>query len=337
MTVIAGVTIPATSSPAEARTRVATLRVGSFNIVSVSTDPNASGNHRKWRFRRPVIASHILSRRLDVVGLQEANQSSIYRRSLRYGINQFMDLRGALAAKGGRYAVTNRYAYNCLRSTSKANCRYRNRGAAQDNRILYNTRTVTKLRQGSVRFYRQSAGKNPRYLAWAVFRHKRTGKQFFFATTHLDPYSTSVRKAQWRQTIRSINRLKRSRQVVVVGDFNTSKFDRHARTYLPAMKRNGYGDVLNQTYRRPFVRSPRARWKKHGWVSSYNGFRRSVRSYGYVSSKRKVGNGIDWIFASNRIRVRQWEVVSNINMRTYRVRGVMPSDHSLVRATLALR
>lgn len=335
--VLTGLTVPLLSSPAGAATPRTTVRVASFNISTVSSDSKASGNHRRWKFRRPVVVSQILRRKLDVIGLQEANQSSIYARSLRYGVNQYLDLKGALNAKGGHYALTNRSAYNCLRSTSAQRCHYRNRGASGDNRILYNTRTLSMVHQGSVRFRHQKAGKNTRYLAWAIFRSRHTGRQFFFVDTHLDPYSTSVRKAQWRELIAHIDRLKHSRPVVAVGDFNSSKFDSYTRTFLPAMKRHGYGDVVNQSYRHPLASPRRAQTSSRGWVNSFNAYRRNIRPYAYEDARRKVGNGIDWIFAGNRMLVRHWEVVTNVNPRTLRVRGVMPSDHSMVRATLTIR
>ncbi len=334
-TVLAAGTVTVLTPPAEARSSATTLRVGSFNVSNVAFDSRAHGSHKRWKVRRPVIVSQIMSRRLDVVGLQEANQSSVYPRSMTYGRNQFMDLRWALRHRGGHYAVTNRAPYNCVRATSSQHCRYRYRGASQDTRILYNYRTLRLLRQGSVRFHHQTSGKQERYLAWAVFRSKRNGHTFFFANTHLDPYRPSVRRAQWGEVIRNVDRLKHGRRVVVVGDFNTSKFDRDAATYLPAMKRHGYGDVLNQSYRKPLVRSPRARSTVRAWLNSFNGFRPNARPYAYEESKRKTGNGIDWVFASNSMPVQKWEVVANLD-RHYRVRGVIPSDHNLVRASLLL-
>jgi endonuclease/exonuclease/phosphatase family metal-dependent hydrolase len=334
-TVFTGTTGTALVAPAQARAASTTLRIGSFNISSVTFDSSAGGNHQRWLARRPVIVSQILSRHLDVVGLQEANQSSIYGRSLSLGVNQFMDLRNALNRSGGHYAVTNRYAYNCLRATSSQHCRYRKRGAAQDNRILYNTRTVSLVHQGSVRYRHRTPGKNPRFMAWAVLRSKATGKRFLFTDTHLDPYRVSARKGEWSEMMTWISRHKRSLPVIAVGDFNTSKFDTWARSYLPAMKRRGYGDVLNQSYRQPVVRHRRAASVKQGWINSFNGWKRDVGRYAYEDAKYKTGNGIDWIFASNRLAVRGWEVVAHVSGN--RVQGVLPSDHNLVRASIVLR
>ncbi len=312
------------------------VKVASFNVGGVFTDPQASGDHRTWRVRRPVVVSQILSSRPDVLGVQEANQSSIYATSLDYGVNQFLDLKGALAAKGGHYALTNSYAYNCVNSNSSANCVYQNRGASQDTRILYNTDTVTLVKQGSVKYANQTAGKNTRYLAWAIVRMKANGKQLFFTSTHLDPYTVSVRRAQWDEAIANTKRLAGSLPVVSVGDYNTSKFDSYAATYLPRMKAAGYGDVLGQTYATP-LSQPRAAVLDRAWVNSYNNYNRDARAYSYEDAQNKIGNNIDWIFATNSLPVTRWLTAAPINLTTFQLVGVIPSDHFLLQATLVVK
>jgi endonuclease/exonuclease/phosphatase family metal-dependent hydrolase len=312
------------------------VRVGSFNIVGVNADSGAKGDRRTWRERRPKVVAQILGEKLDVLGVQEANQSTVYKSRLTYGENQYLDLRGALNRNGGSYALTNTNAYNCVNPRSTYKCAYKNQNASGSNRILYNTRTVTMVKQGAITYTNATAGKPKRYLAWAVFKMKATGKQFFFANTHLDPYGITARKKQWDQMIATINRLKGSLPVVSVGDFNTSKFSDYAATYLPRMKSNGYGDVLNQEYRRPTLRTKRAESTYRTWVNSFNAFRRDVRSFAYEDARHKMGNGIDWIFATNKVRVKGVEVVVDVSPTTLRLRGVIPSDHNLVRATLVL-
>ncbi len=164
---------------------------------------------------------------------------------------------------------------------------------------------------------------------------KATGKRFFFTNTHLDPYSIPARKAQWDQSIRLTNSLRGSLPVVAVGDYNTSKFSDYAPTYLPRMKAQGYGDVLNQVPRRNTLVSPRAEKTRRAWVNSFNAWNPKVGGYSQ-DRDTKIGNGIDWVFASNRVRVKSWEVVVDMDPRTLRFRGVIPSDHNLVRATLVL-
>jgi endonuclease/exonuclease/phosphatase family metal-dependent hydrolase len=245
-----------------------------------------------------------------------------------------MDLKGALAARGRHFLLTNENAYNCAKPASTYKCQYADQGASQDNRILYNADRVTMLDQGSVRYSTQTVGKNERYLAWGVFKMKATGKEFFFTDTHLDPYSAATRQAQWSEMIAIINRLKGTRPVVAVGDFNTSKFDDYAATFLPRMRSNGYGDVLGQQFQQPVLTAMRAETTSRRWVNSYNGYQRDVRGYSYEDAMRKAGNGIDWIFATNSVRVKQWAVAARVDTRTMRLTGIIPSDHSMVRATL---
>ncbi len=314
----------------------ADVKVASFNVGGVSTDAQASGDHRTWRIRRPVVVAEILSSRPDVLGVQEANQSSIYPANVDYGVNQYMDLKGALVAQGGHYALTNTYAYNCANSASSVNCVYTNRGASQDNRILYNTDTVTLVKQGSVKYAHQTAGKNTRYLAWAIVKMKATGKQLFFANTHLDPYTESVRRAEWDEVIANTKRLAGGLPVVSVGDYNTSKFSSYAATYLPKMKAAGYGDLLGQTYATP-LSHPRAAVLDRAWVNSFNDYGRDARGYSYEDGQNRIGNNIDWIFATNSLPVKAWLTAAPINRTTFQLVGVIPSDHFLIQATLTLK
>lgn len=330
------VTLGAGTSSAVTDTTVNDVRVGSFNLNGVNNDKNASGDHRVWRERRPVVVSQILAKKLDVVGLQEANQSTIYKANLDYGVNQYMDLVGALNAKGGTYAVTNDAMYNCVRPGSSQSCTYQDNGASNAIRIIYNTNRVTMVNQGSIQYANQTPNTTARFLVWAVLRMKATGREFFFSTTHLDPYQKSTRMAQWTELINRVNSLSGGRPVVVTGDFNTSKFDDYAATYLPAMKNAGYGDVLNQSYQSTTIANPRAETLTNAWVGSYNGWQRNIADYGYEDARTKIGNGIDWIFASNNLRVKQWGVTVTMDRQAALVKGVLPSDHAMVRATLVL-
>jgi endonuclease/exonuclease/phosphatase family metal-dependent hydrolase len=332
-TAFAGMSVPLSQAPAAAASGV-TLHVGTFNIATVAGDKTRHGNHKKWMYRRSTVASQILSRHLDVVGLQEASQSRIYRRTMKYGVNQFMDLVGKLNSMGGHYAVTRKAEYNCRRAWSKQHCHYKYRGASADTRIIYNTSTVRLVRAGSYRFHHHRRH-HPRFIATAVFQSKRNGKSFFFADTHLEPHGKRVRKAQWSELIKVVNRRKDGRRTIVVGDFNSSKYDRWTRTYLPKMKRSGYGDTINQSYGRSTVRSHRAVSTKNAWINSFNHWRRNVKAYGYYKAKRNVGNSIDWIFASNSMRVSMWEVVANYGSN-YRLKGTIPSDHNMIHADLTL-
>ena len=107
-----------------------------------------------------------------------------------------------------------------------------------------------------------------------------------------------MRVNQWRELIARVNLLKNGRPVVVVGDFNTTKFSPWASEMLPRMQAEGYGDVLDQQYNSNEIAAPRARSLVNAWISSSNRFDRNVRSFSYDTARdTKIGNDIDWVFA----------------------------------------
>jgi endonuclease/exonuclease/phosphatase family metal-dependent hydrolase len=332
----AGSADAAGSAATAAASSVNNIRVGSFNVFGVNADRTSHGEQRRWRVRRPVVVSQILGYHLDVVGVQEANQSTIYRSGLvSHASNQYMDLLAGLNAKGGHYRVTNNNAYNCARTFSHTNCRSKYQGASGDTRIMYDTDTVSMVSQGSYR-YRAQSGVTTRYLSYAVLRWRATGQKFLFTNTHLDPHRISSRVAEWRELVAKVNRLKGSLPVITVGDFNSTKFDSYTKEMLPKMKNNGYGDVLSQRFEVNPPAYVRARSVTKGWVNSFGAFRRNVKRFSYYKDQSKIGNNIDWIFASNNLTVKEWKMCLNVNPTTMRLRGVIPSDHNLVRAIIAL-
>jgi endonuclease/exonuclease/phosphatase family metal-dependent hydrolase len=313
----------------------AAIRVASFNVQSVGVDKTA-GARRPWKVRRATVVQQILRERVDVIGLQELNPSNAFRSRLVDGTNMMFDLRNGLNRRGARYRLNSNAAVNCARPASSHRCRFAYKGASGSERILYNTRTLKQVRRGFVRYTRQSATHKNMGMAWSVLRSRVNGHTFLFTSTHLDPPNRSIRVAQWRQMISATKRLRGSMPVISVGDFNTQKFDPITRTMLPAMKRAGVGDVLNQQYRVNPSRGVRAERRVHAWVNSNNRSSRNVASYSYPNNRSKTGNSIDYIFASNRLRVREFKVVLDFDPRTLQVRGVLPSDHNMLRATVVL-
>jgi endonuclease/exonuclease/phosphatase family metal-dependent hydrolase len=324
----------APASPATAATSN-DVRVGTFNIVTVSADGNASGERKVWRERRGTVISQILREGLDVVGVQEANQSSIYgSRLVDDKRNQYLDLRAGLNRQGAAYQVSSVYPYNCYKAWSSRNCHYRNRAASGDNRILYNTRTMLLLHKGAYKYPHQVRNSTARYLGWAVFRVQATGHEMLFVTTHLDPYSKSVRVAQWHDLISKVNGLAHGRPVVVTGDLNTTKYSDWAGGVMSAMHQSGYDDVFNQRYRTnpsPIA----AESTTHAFVNSFNGWRRDVTRYSYWNDRAKTGNGVDWIWTRG-VHVSHAEVVADLDERTGQIVGTIPSDHHMVEAGLTV-
>ncbi len=337
---VVAVLLPATNTaaPATLRTVAASpdnLRVASFNVQSVGVD-RTGGERRPWRERRGTIIREILGERVDVIGVQETNPSAYFAPRLVDGKNQFLDLRNGLNKAGGHYALANAYGFNCVNPDSNYRCRYRNRGASGSERILYDTRALTKVSAGAMQYRRQTPGYPGASLAWVWLRSRTNGHKMLFTTTHLDSMHRDTRRAQWKQMIAKIKQLKGRYPVVSVGDYNTQKFDTMAREMLPAMKNAGFGDVLNQQYAVNPAHGVRAQHRINGWMNSCNHLTRDVRVFGYVNRRDKIGNSIDYVFASNWLKVPEFKMVLNYNPSTLRVVGTLPSDHNMVRATITL-
>ncbi len=326
---------PQSVSVARASAGAVDLRVASFNVQSVGVDKTL-GDRRPWKQRRGTVMAQILGEGTDVIGLQEVNPSNTFRRRLVDGSNQMFDLRNGLNRRGGHYALNSNAAVDCLNPATGYHCRYRNRGASYNERILYNTTKLTLMHRGFVKYTRQSAHMRNLGMAWVILRSKVNGHSFLFTSTHLDPPNRSVRVAQWKQMISNIRRIRGRLPVVSVGDFNTQKFDTITRTMLPAMTRAGVGDVLNQRFRVNPSTGVRAETRVNGWINSNNRESRNVRGYSYPGNHTKTGNSIDYIFASNATRVKQFKMVINYDPRTLQVRGTLPSDHNMLAATVVL-
>ena len=323
---------------AQERSSDPVVRVGSFNIRSVTKYRDTAGEELPWRQRREAVIRQIRQERLHVVGLQEASQNGKYKRQMVDGRNQFLDLRNGLRKAGGSWKLTSNASYNCVRRYSSANCKYKDRGASRTTKIIYNNSRLEKIRSGSYMYKRQTAGENDqRYLVWAVFEHRKSHERFFFANTHLSTGSGALQKAQWRELISKVNQLKNGLPTIVVGDFQRSRMKNPANDMLAAMRSAGYGDVLGQRPGEPFVENPRAQRTKRSWMNSMNHFKRDVRDFGFEDNRDRAGNVIDWIFASNHLPVRHYEVVADVDPDTLRLRGVIPSDHNMVRASVVLR
>lgn len=332
----------AAAAPAAAATKkksgqTVELRVGSYNVKSIHHDPKAKGAHLPWNQRRAAVIADILGERPDVVGLQEVHQSYNYAPQLRDGRNQYLDLLNGLNKAGGSFALTNDVPHNCLREWTISKCLYTYRGASRNLRIAYDTRTLRPIRTGSYEYTVQSGVANDnRYLAWAVFQHRLSGEQFFFVNTHLVNQGPDKQKLQWQELIAQVERLKGDLPVVVVGDFQRSKDKFPSNQMMKRMKKHGYGEVVGQKPNSLFMKKkPRAEKRINAWMNSFNNFDRKIKNWSFETDrKRKLGNYADWIFASNHLRVSEWKVV--VNRKKLKLKGVVPSDHNMIRATIHL-
>ena len=283
------------------------LAVGTYNVRNPADS---------WDERGPRVAAGIVGEELHVLGVQEVYRPW-HRRSLLDLVNARSKWVGGAAVYGmapGPYS-----------------------DAGYDNRILYDTRQLQLLKSGGQRYrYQVGDGEVDRWFAWATFAHRASGWSFLFVTTHLAPDNDHADLRQWTELVGAINALKaahRVQWVVVGGDFNTTKLEKPADVMLPAMRKNGYGDVLGQQYDSYDVSDARAKVKKDAHLRSFNGFQRDIDDFSRDDDD-EIGNGVDWIFASNDLAVPYYRVVARYDDDGDLIEPI-PSDHFLVRATLA--
>lgn len=323
---------PDPEGDAESRTerRRSVIRVGSFNIKNVIFDRKA---RKTWPKRRAAIVRQVVRHRIGVLGIQEANNGpgGIWK----HGWNQYLDLRRALAKAGVPYRLTSRAAHNCRNAFSGKRCVHRDRGASKATRILYDSERYRVVRSGAIR-YRKTAGN--RSLVWAVMEVRRTGKRFLFTTTHITSSNQKAKIRQWKQMIRHLHVLKGKNNlpIVATGDMNASKYNPITKKLLPRMRRNGFGDVLNQRYRVARINDRRSRKTVNAWISSYNRGRPKVSMFGHEDNRKLGAAYLDYIFASNRLPVYKWKTVVEFHPRTLRMTRPIPSDHNLVMADIGL-
>ncbi|MGC3994801.1 MAG: hypothetical protein QM779_11925 [Propionicimonas sp.] len=298
----AGTPVTAWSSPSVLETPESMpLRVGTYNILC----SNCSKGKAPWSARRGPMVTAIRDQDMDVLGVQEASIGGIPG-----GGTQYMDLINRL---GKPYKLTE----------------YR-RNVSPDNRIIYNSDRVTLVKQGVIRL---PASK--RYLAWAIFTQKSTGKKFLFTNTHLDPRNTragrAADKAQSRAIVAAIARLKHGLPVIAVGDYASTKWENGGNAAYDIMQAGGYKDPLGNAARsRGSAPGAFVENRIHTSYASLNMYKRKARNFpGSVN-----GSNTDYIFVSP-MRVSEYEVVVKIDSSGNFI-GVIPSDHNLLRATVYL-
>jgi endonuclease/exonuclease/phosphatase family metal-dependent hydrolase len=280
------------------------LAVGTYNIRCHSC------GGPPWVSRRAAVASSIASHGLDVVGLQEAQQSD----PRGVGTSQFNDLMRQLDAREGGWKITDRRINGTL-----------------GVRIIYNTRAVRLVKAGATRYSNQLSGHEfrQRFYTWAVFTQRSSGKDFLFVNTHLEPRSVGVRLSQARQLAADAARLRNNLPAFVVGDLNASQFSVYGAHQ--ALTGAGFVDplgVLPSTHQPSKDATVEKRINTH--FSSFNNF--GSRPIGV--SPPLNGTYIDYIF-STPMRVLEYENVVDLDA-SGRFRGGAPSDHNMLRAVVGL-
>ena len=326
-------TVPVTGGPAE-------LRVASYNVTCDKCF-DGQPNELRWKDRRDAVAASIRAQDLDVLGVQEASQGWLKNDAGdKIDLSQFEDLRNAL---GGSWTLTNSQRNNCVRSKSPSSCEYKDQGASDGDRILFDASRVAMLESGS-KLLPKVGDNNDRYVTWARLQQRSTGKQFMFASTHLEPAKDKGgagelyrnRRAQAQVVADTVARHNPGGlPSFVVGDLNSTRFPHdYSPTNAPydALVDAGYVDPLGGAWRTTKT-APGALVQRRfrTWLNSFNGFERDVeRKAGWIN-----GSNIDYIMVSRGVRVPEWETVANLDADGNLV-GIIPSDHNMIRATVVL-
>jgi endonuclease/exonuclease/phosphatase family metal-dependent hydrolase len=311
------------------------LSVASYNIKCDNCFDGLA-NELTWAGRRDAVVSSIVSKRPDVVGVQEASQGWLKNETRAGGLTQFEDLQERLYKRGINYQLANAKRNNCVNDVTPTNCVFADKGASQGTKIVYNKSTLELMKQGSVALPKISSTDNTRYLAWAVLRQRSTGKSFFFGDTQLDSSKASayylLRQSQTSAIVSAIGRLNTTKlPVLMVGDFNSHKWTEPSNAPYDKMIAAGYIDPLGNTYKNDAPSSAAtAEQRVRANYDSFNGFERKARA------RNTTGNGtyLDYIFTS-KMRVGKWETVINIDSSGNFI-GTIPSDHNMVNAVVQL-
>lgn len=326
-------------TPAVVTGKSTDLRVASFNIRTMNLD-SPDQPEQRWRARADRVASLLLGAATtrnaatvppDVIALQEASQT--YGKFSTPCTNQMIDLRNRLDASGRHYEATSLAP-----------------SASDGTRILFDTGRLRLETSGSVLLASPTAA-HPR-LAWAIFQDREGGQRFFFGSVHLvppkEPDSNTVRSAEWDQLIAHLSdpSLTQGLPVVMAGDFNSPRSGARgtnlaAQIHLPQMVTAGFGDTLIGHDQDPadpnlLVSTARALTTTNAQCASFNGFRVLQRCDDQSDpATEKIAQDIDYVFASNALVVKSWELVLDLDPLDNWL-GTIPSDHNLVRTTITL-
>jgi endonuclease/exonuclease/phosphatase family metal-dependent hydrolase len=317
------------------------LRVASYNIKCANCY-RPGPEELPWEGRRQAVVDTILGEDLDVVGLQEAGQGWLKDANGKpVSLSQFEDLTNRL---GGSWTLTNVHRNNCVRSTTPSSCVYKDQGASQDTKIIFDASRVEMLDQGSKQLPYVDADDNDRYVAWAQFRQRSTGNRFMFASTHLEPTkdpagSSAYHDLRKRQTEVALAAVREHNPeqlpVIFVGDLNSSRFPHaYSPTNAPydVLVKGGLIDPLGAGFRTTTT-APGATVEKrvNTFVDSFNDFDRTVHTH----PKWVNGSYIDYMFVSPSVRVTEWETVVRMDAAG-RFVGVIPSDHNMIDMSVVL-
>lgn len=317
--------VPVTTPPPAPQPKKPTLTVASFNVRCANCYQRQNGE-KPWSTRRAAVIAQIVSRRPDVIGIQEASQGLLKGS----GKSQFADLQDGLHAAGAAYELTNTARYNCANPDSPTKCSPQYRGASQGTRVFYNSATIDFVNAGS-KLLPSCGGCNNRYMAWAILKQKSTNQRFFFATVHtqyLAKYAT-LRQQEIHAMMDEVAAQNPGLPAFVTGDFNSTRYQAPTNAPYDEVIQRGFVDPLGHTPKSPMVsETSTAEQRIRANYNSHNNFLRRVAKF----AEWQNGSNLDYIFTyspTGPMRVTLWETVLDLDASD-RIVGTIPSDHNMV-------
>jgi endonuclease/exonuclease/phosphatase family metal-dependent hydrolase len=308
------------------------LNVASFNIRNGLIDPGAG---QPWSVRRTLVANNILSQKIDVAGLQEAEYSR-----LANGEHQYQDLLGLLGPSWKISCATDDNPY-CDQMTNYS----------AGTRIIYNSDNVSLVRSGLAQLTTSAGDSTKRFVVWAVFVQKATERRFFFADTHLvntkdgGTYNAKtkkcsaggdtwfqLRKLQATQVMNEINANNtEGLPVLLTGDMNSHRWRCPGNAPYQVYVGAGLVDPLGNPDFSTVPVKPTTEVRIHSEFDTPNLYLSKPVIHHTIN-----GHHVDYVWVSKQITTLDYEIVLNINDSTLTYVGPHPSDHNMVRATVLI-
>ena len=258
------------------------LNVMTFNI-RLNT---AADSLNAWPYRKDKVASQILFHETHILGVQEALHL------------QMMDLKDRLSGfdyvGGGRDDGKEKGEYSAI---------FYDRSRLE----VKKTETFWLSQTPTVPGSKSWDAAITRIVTWALFKDKKTKKQFYVFNTHFDHIGKIARKESALLLLNKIKEVAGNKPVIIPGDFNARPADEAIRVLTDASNPDHLTDTKSI--------SATAHYGPEG---TFNGFR----------SKEVDNEPIDFIFIKNKVTVLKHATLS----QTWE--GRFSSDHFPVLAVL---
>lgn len=206
----------------------------------MSLETQAASN--SWMNRRKPIAKQVNKYKPDIIGFQEDQPYNLCDFTGTLAISGVHECTVAEAKQFGKLsqmsdldALMAKYGYSATKSSKKrfASGSGYVEGTSQGARLLYQKKTMTELKSGSLRLDYGTEYLVPqsqqKVSQWGLFKLKKGGQKIAFISVHLTAYSMSnrarLRQLQAATVNKFANAMKKKykvKTVIIAGDLNSS-------------------------------------------------------------------------------------------------------------------